>query len=167
MSEASHDSGRGPFQRQVEIGVALATGLFGCVVMYGSMKVGIGWGVEGPKAGFFPFYVGLTIVGCSVVNLIRVFADTKPDWVFASWSQLRSVMSVVLPTAVYVGSLPYLGIYLTSMILIGSFMKWLGRYAWPITAAVSIGVPLVAYLTFEKWFLVPLPKGPIEEWLGL
>jgi putative tricarboxylic transport membrane protein len=167
MSEASHDSGRGPYQRQVEIGVALATGLFGCVVMYGSMQVGIGWGVEGPKAGFFPFYVGLTIVGCSVVNLIRVFADTKPDWVFASWSQLRSVMSVVLPTAVYVGSLPYLGIYLTSMILIGSFMKWLGRYAWPITAAVSIGVPLVAYLTFEKWFLVPLPKGPIEEWLGL
>jgi putative tricarboxylic transport membrane protein len=167
MSEASHDSGRGPYQRHVEIGVALATGLFGCVVMYGSMQVGIGWGVEGPKAGFFPFYVGLTIVGCSVVNLIRVFADTKPEWVFASWSQLRSVMSVVLPTAVYVGSLPYLGIYLTSMILIGSFMKWLGRYAWPITAAVSIGVPLAAYLTFEKWFLVPLPKGPIEDWLGL
>ena len=76
-------------------------------------------------------------------------------------------MSVVLPTAVYVGALPYLGIYLTSMILIGGFMKWLGRYAWPITAAISIGVPLVAYFTFEKWFLVPLPKGPIEDWLGL
>ena len=64
-------------------------------------------------------------------------------------------------------SLPYLGIYLTSMILIGSFMKWLGRYPWPITAAISIGVPLVTYFTFEKWFLVPLPKGPIEDWLGL
>ena len=100
------------------------------------------------------------------VNLFRTFADTNPEWVFASWSQLRSVMSVVLPTAVYVGALPYLGIYLTSMILIGGFMKWLGRYAWPITAAISIGVPLVAYFTFEKWFLVPLPKGPIEDWLG-
>ncbi len=167
MSEASHDSGRGPYQRQVEIGVAIGTALFGLLVMYGSMKVGIGWGVEGPKAGFFPFYVGLSIVLSSAVNLFRTFADTKPEWVFASWSQLRSVMSVVLPTAVYVGSLPYLGIYLTSMILIGSFMKWLGRYPWPITIAISIGVPLVAYLTFEKWFLVPLPKGPIEEWLGL
>ena len=62
MSEASHDSGRGPYQRQVEIGVALGTALFGAVVMYGSVKVGIGWGVEGPKAGFFPFYVGLSIV---------------------------------------------------------------------------------------------------------
>lgn len=167
MSEASHDTGRGPYQRQVEIGVAGATALFGIVAMIGSMQVGINWGVEGPKVGFFPFYVGLTILICSVVNLCRVFVDTKPDWVFASWSQLRAVMSVVLPTAVYVGSLPYLGIYLTSMILIGSFMKWLGRYSWPITVAISIGVPLVTYITFEKWFLVPLPKGPIEDWLGL
>jgi putative tricarboxylic transport membrane protein len=108
MSEASHDSGRGPYQRQVEIGVAIGTALFGLLVMYGSMKVGVGWGVEGPKAGFFPFYVGLSIVLSSAVNLFRTFADTKPEWVFASWSQLRSVMSVVLPTAVYVGSLPYL-----------------------------------------------------------
>ena len=62
MSDVSQDSGRGPFQRQVEIGVALATALFGIVVMLGSMQVGIGWGVEGPKAGFFPFYVGAVIV---------------------------------------------------------------------------------------------------------
>ena len=32
---------------------------------------------------------------------------------------------------------------------------------------IAIGVPLVTYFTFEKWFLVPLPKGPIEDWLGL
>jgi hypothetical protein len=167
MSEASQDSGRGPYQRQVEIGVAVATGLFGIVVMLGSLQVGINWGVEGPKAGFFPFYVGLVIVLSSIVNLVRIFPDTKPDWVFASWSQLRAVLSILLPTAVYVASLPYLGIYLTSMVLIGSFMKWLGRYSWPITLAVAIGMPVVTYLTFEKWFLVPLPKGPIEDWLGL
>jgi hypothetical protein len=167
MSEASQDSGRGPFQRQVEIGVVAATALFGIVVMLGSMQVGIGWGVEGPKAGFFPFYVGLVIVIASGVNLIRVLSDTKPDWVFASWSQLRAVLSVLLPTAVYVGSLPYLGIYLTSMLLIGSFMRWLGRYSWVTTLAIAIGIPVVIYLTFEKWFLVPLPKGPIEDWLGL
>ena len=167
MSEASQDSGRGPYQRQVEIGVAVATGLFGIVVMLGSLQVGINWGVEGPKAGFFPFYVGLVIVLSSIVNLVRIFPDTKPDWVFASWSQLRAVLSILLPTTVYVASLPYLGIYLTSMVLIGSFMKWLGRYSWPITLAVAIGMPVLTYITFEKWFLVPLPKGPIEDWLGL
>ena len=167
MSDVSQESGRGPYQRQVEIGVAIATALFGIVVMLGSMQVGIGWGVEGPKAGFFPFYVGVAIVISSGINLFRTFSETKPDWVFASWSQLRAVLSVLLPTTVYVGSLPYLGIYLTSMILIGSFMKWLGRYSWVTTLAIAIGIPVVIYFTFEKWFLVPLPKGPIEDWLGL
>ena len=46
-------------------------------------------------------------------------------------------------------------------------MKWLGRYGWALTLAVAIGVPVLAYLMFEKWFLVPLPKGPIEDLLGL
>jgi hypothetical protein len=29
-----------------------------------------------------------------------------------------------------------------------------------------VGVPVVTFVIFEKWFLVPLPKGPIEEFLG-
>ena len=33
--------------------------------------------------------------------------------------------------------------------------------------AVAFGMPIVTYFIFERWFLVPLPKGPIEEWLGL
>ncbi len=165
MSEASQDSG--PTQRQLEVGVAVATALFGIVVMYGSMKVGIGWGAEGPQAGFFPFYVGLVILGSSGVNAVKVFSETKPDWIFASWSQLRSVMSVLIPTAVYVAALPYFGIYITSMILIGGFMKILGRYSWVLTLAIVVGIPVVVYVVFEKWFLVPLPKGPIEEWLHL
>jgi hypothetical protein len=31
---------------------------------------------------------------------------------------------------------------------------------------VSVLVPLALFFTFEKWFLVPLPKGPLELWLG-
>ena len=45
------------------------------------------------------------------------------DKLFADWSQLRSVVSVVIPTAIYVVTLPYLGIYLTSAVLIAAFMK--------------------------------------------
>jgi hypothetical protein len=32
---------------------------------------------------------------------------------------------------------------------------------------VSVGVPLFFYLVFERWFLVPLPKGPLEALVGL
>jgi putative tricarboxylic transport membrane protein len=59
-----------------------------------------------------------------------------------------------------------MGLYVASLALIGYFMKRHGRYGWALTAAVSIGVPLVAFLVFERWFLVPLPKGPLEAALG-
>jgi hypothetical protein len=167
MSEASHGTGRGPFQRQVEIGVAVATALFGIIVMIGSIQAGISWGVEGPRAGFFPFYVGLIIVASSVVNFIRIFPEVSASELFAEWGQLRSVMSVVVPTAIYVVVLPYIGIYIASALLIGLFMRWLGRYRWDLTLGIAIGIPLIFYFLFEKWFLVPLPKGPIEDWLGL
>jgi len=97
--------------------------------------------------------------------LLAWMVDRVP--LFAEWGQLRQVFFVVLPTTIYVGAIPYTGIYLASALLIALFMKWLGRYSWLLTAAISIGVPVAFYLMFEKWFLVPLPKGPIEDWLGL
>jgi hypothetical protein len=46
-------------------------------------------------------------------------------------------------------------------------MRHLGKYRWWIALAVAIGTPVVVYIVFERWFLVPLPKGPLEDWLGL
>jgi hypothetical protein len=163
---APHAGGSGPTHRAVEIGVALVIIAFGALVVFGSLKVGIGWGPEGPKSGFFPFYIGLAIIAASVMNLVTVFAS-DPGKIFADWSQLLSVLAVVIPTAVYVAAVPWLGIYVSSLLLIAIFMVWLGRYNIGLSALVSIGVTIATYLMFEKWFLVPLPKGPIEDLLGL
>ena len=76
-------------------------------------------------------------------------------------------MSVVIPTAIYVGAMPFTGLYLASIVFIGWFMRWLGKYSWLTVLAVAFGMPIVTYFIFERWFLVPLPKGPVEEWLGL
>jgi putative tricarboxylic transport membrane protein len=71
-----------------------------------------------------------------------------------------------VPTAIYVALVPVIGIYVASALLIAVFMRWLGKYGWAMVAAVSLGVPIVTFLIFETWFLVPLPKGPIEAYLG-
>jgi putative tricarboxylic transport membrane protein len=166
MTEKSQVAKRGPAHRSVEIGVTIFTLIFGVIVILGSLRAGIDWGVEGPRAGFFPFYIGLMIVGATIINFITIVFGERSDKLFADWGQLRQVISVVIPTAIYVALVPNIGIYASSALLIAVFMKWLGRYGWGIVAAVSIGVPLVLFLMFEKWFLVPLPKGPIEDWLG-
>ncbi len=167
MSDRTHPVDDGPSQRVVEIGVAVAMLVFSAVVIYGSLQAGINWGAEGPRAGFFPFYVAVMIVLASAVTLARIAMDGGPPRLFAEWGQLRQVLSVILPTTAYVLLVPWLGLYAASLLLIAVFMRWLGNYRWSLVCAVSVGVPLIAYMMFEKWFLVPLPKGPIEDWFGL
>ena len=87
----SHGSGSGPSHRGVEMGVAVAMVAFGAIVIYGSLQVGIGWGPEGPKSGFFPFYLGVVIIASSVLNVLAANAQDRRK-VFAEWSQLRSVL---------------------------------------------------------------------------
>ena len=166
MSHSVENSGgAGPSHRVVEIAVALIIGMFGVISIYGSWRVGISWGAEGPRAGFFPFYVGLFIVVASAVNIASVLRSQPDNKVFAEWPQLRQVGAVVVPATIYVLIIPYIGIYVSSGLMIAVFMKWFGKYPWRTLVPIAVLVPIALYFTFEKWFLVPLPKGPLEQML--
>ncbi|HEX5509378.1 MAG TPA: tripartite tricarboxylate transporter TctB family protein [Pseudolabrys sp.] len=167
MSESVNEaSGAGPSHRSVEVGVAIAMAVLALIGIYGSLQNGIGWGSDGPRAGFFPFYVSLIVLISCVVNLATVIRRMDGTKLFAEWGQLRQVFSVLVPTAIYVGLVPYIGIYVSSALLIAVFMRWFGRYSWLMVALIAILVPILTFVTFEIWFLVPLPKGPLENWLG-
>jgi putative tricarboxylic transport membrane protein len=83
-----------------------------------------------------------------------------------SYADLKPVLLMLVPTIVYVVLISYLGIYVASALYIAGFMLFQGKYKWLPTAIVSIGVPVAIFALFEIWFLVPLPKGPIERLLG-
>jgi len=138
------------------------------LVITDSMRIGNGWGDEGPKAGYFPFYVGLILIGSSsLIVLTTLLKWGRSTEVFATRAELVPVFQMLIPMVIYVVAMVYLGIYLPSALLIGFFMRRHGNFAWPMTMGVSLGVPLAFFLVFEKWFLVPLPKGPIENMLGM
>lgn len=166
MNGIAHSGGTGPSHRRVEIGVAVATGLFGAIVIFGSLQVGIGWGAEGPRSGFFPFYIGLLIIVASIVNLFQA-ASMRGGSVFADWDQLWQVLSVVIPAVVYVFAIPWVGIYVSSVVLIAAFMMKIGKYSPLFSCALALAIMVATYFVFEKWFLVPLPKGPFEDFFGL
>jgi hypothetical protein len=52
-------------------------------------------------------------------------------------------------------------------LFIAYFMRQLGKYSWLMVVSVPVGVMVAFFLTFEIWFAVPLPKGPLEAALGL
>ena len=72
----------------------------------------------------------------------------------------------MLPTIAYVVLISLIGIYVASAIYIAAFMLWQGKFKLVLTLAISIGVPVALFLLFEIWFLVALPKGPLERMLG-
>ena len=158
--------------KMVDAITAIVIFLMGMVVMWDSWRLGASWGSDGPEAGYFPFYIGLILCIASLTNFIAALRVKGGDS-FVSRSSLKMIMSVMIPTIIYtaliggVGPVPALGIYVASAVFIALFMKWLGKYAWPVTIGVAIGVPVVFFLMFEIWFKVPLPKGPLEAALGL
>jgi len=149
--------------------VAVCFLAFGSVVAWDSHRLGASWSSDGPQAGYLPFYIGVFIIVSALVNLYMALraADTKP---FVEWGQLRLILAVMLPSIVYVALIdnPWygLGIYVPSAIFIAAYMRILGKYGWLKIAAVAIGVMLAFFLSFEVWFQVPLPKGPVEALFG-
>jgi hypothetical protein len=85
------------------------------------------------------------------------FSVTLPEAV-------ASIFGASQPVEVPIG-IPRLGIYVASAIFIFAFMMVVGREAILKSLGVSVITPTLLFLMFEKWFLVPLPKGPLEAWL--
>lgn len=154
--------------RTMEMAVAVIAFVFGAIVAGDSLRLGAGWGDDGPQAGYFPFYIGLIIC----LGSAWVFFTTwrKPESgreAFVLRGQLRQIMTLLGPAIVYVIAIGFIGIYVSSAIFIGYFMlRHGGHKAWQ-SAAVGLGLPFVLFLMFEIWFRTPLPKGPLEALLGL
>lgn len=154
-------------RRTMDIVVALALMGVAALVMADSWRVGARWASDGPQAGYFPFYIGLIMMVASGWTVLQNLITKHPDRAnFVDRTQFRSVLQVLVPTIVYVGVISLLGIYVASAIFIAFFMWWLGKYKLPLILPVALGVPLVLFVMFEIWFLVPLPKGPLEAALG-
>lgn len=155
--------------KSAEIAVAALFFILGALVIADSVRLGVGWQeVHGPRPGYFPFYVGLIICVSAVITFVRaLLLRAEGDKTFVKVGQLKLVLTVLIPTAIYATLIGWIGIYVSSILFIGFFMRWLGKYAWWKVAAVSLGSAVVFYLIFEAWFKVPLPKGLVESFLGL
>jgi hypothetical protein len=166
---SGESGGRAAFSlKTAEIVVAAVFLLLGAIVIFDSVRLGIGWGDEGPQPGYFPFYIALIICLSSLVNAVyALMVRPEKSKAFVEIGQLRLVLAVLVPTAIYTAVIGWLGIYVASILFVGLFMRWLGKYAWWKVLAVSVGNSVVFFLIFEMWFSIPLPKGPVEALLGL
>ena len=151
--------------RAADIITASILFLFGGLVIVDAMRLGIGWGMDGPKSGFFPFWLALIMMVCCAITVAQQARKAiRPR--FVERDKLAPVLKVLWPAVVAVALMQWLGLYVASALYMGFYMRWVGRHSWIAVIALSLGIPLVTFLIFEKWFFVPMPKGPLEGWLG-
>ena len=162
------DEGRAVLSNRVaEIVVALMLLGVSAVVIYDSVRLGFNWrDGEGPAPGYFPFYIAVILGVSSLINLLSALRPQGALGTFVAMRPFGRVLAVLIPSLVYVGLIQYIGIYSASGLFILGFMVVIGRENPLKALAISVAVPFVLFMMFEKWFLVPLPKGPIEAWLG-
>jgi hypothetical protein len=145
--------------------------LLSAVVINDALRLGIGWGSEGPQSGFFPFWLAALLAAISAVLLLQGFLDRsrKP---FVTWERFVPVLKVLLPLTGFIvltdppGPWPGLGLYVAAGLYLGFYMRWVGRHHWGTVVALALAVPILTFVVFETWFLVPMPKGPVETWFG-
>jgi putative tricarboxylic transport membrane protein len=151
----------------VELVVAGLLAGIAVLVMADSWRVGIGWGLEGPQAGFFPFYVGLILLGAAGTTMAtNLVATSRARGSFVDREGFGRVLSVLVPTVVFVVAVNWLGIYVAAALLIAFFMRRHGGFALAASLGLGAAIAVLVFVTFEVWFLMPLPKGPLEAALG-
>jgi uncharacterized membrane protein len=167
-SNSSPDSPPAASYRTLEIVTAAIALLFGAVVAVESWRLGARWADDGPQAGYFPFYIGLITVVASLFALAHAVRNrAAAAETFVTRAQLRSMAALMVPATLYVATISFIGIYVSSAVFLAYFMARHGDHRWWTTAAVALGLPAVLFMMFEVWFRTPLPKGPLEALLGL
>ena len=103
------------------------------------------------------------IVAPFVRGLSFAHVSDKP---FVTRDQLRRVMQVFVPSLAFVVLTQFLGLYVSSFLLIAGFMWWIGRISLWVSLLTSIVFTVGMFVTFEIAFNVLMPKGPLEAALG-
>jgi putative tricarboxylic transport membrane protein len=146
------------------------------VVLYDALRLGIGWSTDGPKSGFFPFWLALVLLVCAGAVFMRAWRR-HTGRAFVSRGQLVPVAKVLVPIVIFIlltsgikladrTVLPALGLYVAAALYLAVYMRWVGRHRWVTVVVLAVAIPVVTFMIFEKWFVVPMPKGPLEDWLG-
>lgn len=156
---------------RAEFVMALGLLLGAIILVREAVRLPIGWTTAGPGAGFFPFWLAagvmlfaLLIVG-RTLRAGRAGSSRSVVKPFIAATARRPLLIAFLPMVAVVAVIEYLGLYLGGGLYLAGYMRWVGRDRWPRIVLVSVLVPVGLFLIFERWFLLPMPKGVFLEYL--
>jgi len=148
--------------KTADIIVAISLMGVGLIVAFDSLRLGSGWGLEGPRPGFFPFLMSLLVLGGCIIIVRQAVtgrSSVKGEKSFVPAGGWKPILTVLIPAMGMVILTEIIGLYLAAMIYLSAYIRLVGNFSWRTVLLVSIPIPLIFYWLFDKIFLIPMPMG--------
>ncbi len=147
--------------------MAIILAAFSIGLMVKSAELPIGWiPGEGPGGGAFPFWLSAGMLVCCV-------------WIILNWARKATAVSrstapymdretlvlfalVAGSLTVMIGLIHVVGVYFSIPLFLVFYVRFLGKHSWPLTGALAVSTPVIAFFFFEIALRITLPKGKTE-----
>ncbi len=147
--------------------MALLMGVFSIYLMVKSAELPIGWiDEEGPGGGTWPFWLAtIMLISCGgiIYNWFRKkgpIATSNKTYIEAH--VLGDVAAVAVALIITVALFSFIGVYGALPLFLIFYIRFMGKHSWKLTAALTVGVPVVTFYFFEITLKIILPKGVTE-----
>ncbi|MBA4393196.1 MAG: hypothetical protein C0407_06560 [Desulfobacca sp.] len=137
----------------------------GIGIIIGSLKYGFGTLVS-PGAGFITFFAGAILCFLSLILLVSSIRNRKLQGGLGElWKGLEvgKAIYVLSLLAVYALVLQTLGFLVCTFLLLSLLFRVKAEYSFRRVILLSFLISTGAYLLFDFWLRVPLPKGILER----
>jgi len=135
--------------------------LFGAFLIFESRKYSMGT-IDNPGPGFLPFLLGIAIGLMSVALMIKVWKRVKTQDQTTSWPKrggLIKVSLIFIVIVLFTALLEITGYIINIFVLFLILLRPVGKQKWIWTLSISIGATVGSYLLFDRWLMLPLPRG--------
>src|ERR1700675_4221540 len=95
--------------RSAELVTASVLMFLGGIVLFDAVRLGFGWGPDGPRSGFFPFWLALIMVVVCVAIMVQA-ASSAQGKSFVSREQLGPVLKGLWPALAFVALIRFVGL---------------------------------------------------------
>lgn len=148
--------------KTIDRAFAACVSALGIYIVWNALAYGYMRGVV-PGPGFFPFWVGLALVGLGVLNLVRSLRGLEVLEATFDLAGFYKTLGIIAATVVFILTARYVGMLLGSglYILATAFVirpRWTMVFAAKIVS-IAILFPLFCYFLFGVYLGVPLLKG--------
>lgn len=135
--------------------------LFAFFILFESRPYPLG-SIDNPGPGFLPMLLGIALGVMSVILIWRSQAKDRGPQVKTPWPDRRgflTVCSIFLMLILFTVLLDVTGYLINVFVFFILFLKPISKQKWSWSLAISIGATFIAYGLFERWLMVPLPRG--------